>query len=155
MAFSIVPLAVIFVIVLIVVAAVMAVRSQKSNEEGNGEEMVFRNLYVYLVLFATLMMSIGGSVAAFMAIADIVAPHTYYQSFESYRMDQKRIYENSKDEVGPAPTEEEIRANYDRLVADEKARTQERAINSLIKSLGWIIIPLPVFFYYQRRLRKA
>ena len=155
MVFSIIPLAVASVILLIVIAAVMAVRSQKSSEGGNDEEMVFRNLYVYLVLFATLMMSIGGSVAAFMAIADIVSPQTYYQSYESYRMEQIRYYENNKENADVTrPTEEEIRESYNRLVADEQARTRDRAINSLIKSLGWVVIPLPVFFYYQRRLRQ-
>jgi len=155
MVFSIIPLAVVAVILLIVIAAVMAVRSQKSSEGGNDEEMVFRNLYVYLVLFATLMMSIGGSVAAFMAIADIVSPQTYYQSYESYRMEQIRYYENNKENADVTrPTEEEIRESYNRLVADEQARTRDRAINSLIKSLGWVVIPLPVFFYYQRRLRQ-
>lgn len=155
MMFTLLPVAVIVVIVLIVIAAVMAVRSQKSNEEGSDGDMVLRNLYVYLVLFATLMMSIGGSVAAFMAIADIVSPQTYYQSYESYRLDQLRLYENNKNGTDvPRLTEEEIRASYDRLVADERARTRERAMNSLIKSLGWVVIPLPVFFYYQRRLRQ-
>jgi hypothetical protein len=46
---------------------------------------VIKNAYVYLVLFATLMMIIGGSVSAFMAIADIVAPAPYYQSFEDFK----------------------------------------------------------------------
>ena len=50
-------------------------------------------------------------------------------------------------------SEEQLREEYQALVEAEKRRSQERALNSLIKSFGWIVIPLPVFLYYQRRLR--
>ncbi|NLO20377.1 MAG: hypothetical protein GX119_00020, partial [Syntrophomonadaceae bacterium] len=40
------------------------------------------------------------------------------------------------------------------MVAAELNRQKSRAQNTLIKSLGWIIVPLPVFVYYQRRLRE-
>ena len=43
-----------------------------------------KNVYVYLVLFATLMMVIGGSVAAFMAAADIITQHPTI-NFDDYR----------------------------------------------------------------------
>ena len=45
-----------------------------------------------------------------------------------------------------------MRDKYNAIVAGERNRQVERAKNSLIKSLGWIIIPLPVFIYFQRRL---
>ncbi|GAA3325882.1 hypothetical protein GCM10020331_059550 [Ectobacillus funiculus] len=45
-----------------------------------------KHLYYYLVLFATLMMSIGGSVGIFfMSVADYVSPNSYYQSFTDYK----------------------------------------------------------------------
>jgi hypothetical protein len=40
------------------------------------------------------------------------------------------------------------------MVQQEKERQVERAKNNLIKSFGWIAIPLPVFLYFQRRLAK-
>ncbi len=46
---------------------------------------MIRKVYVYLVLFATLMMVIGGSVSAFMAAADLVAPAPYHQTYAEFR----------------------------------------------------------------------
>ena len=45
----------------------------------------------------------------------------------------------------PELTEEELKARYDAMVQQEKERQIERAKNNLIKSFGWIAIPLPVF----------
>lgn len=132
------------VIVLIAVAA-------KSNLSEGGNAMI-KNVYIYLVLFATLMMTIGGSVAAFMAVADIVSPIPYHQSFEEYR--QWGIEKVSQPDNGEELSEAEIRARYEDLVFSQKERQIGRAQNNLVKSLGWIVIPLPIFVYYQRRLSK-
>ncbi|MFA6670955.1 MAG: metallophosphoesterase [Bacillota bacterium] len=135
----------------VIILAVAGVRAE--SKEG-GENMI-KNVYIYLVLFATLMMTIGGSVGVFMATADIVAPAYYYQSFEDYKRwgTEKQGVEGEKAEQ-PELTEEELRANYDAMVQQEKNRQIERAKNNLIKSFGWIAIPLPVFIYFQRRLVK-
>ncbi|HOC08472.1 MAG TPA: hypothetical protein PKN88_03015 [Bacillota bacterium] len=116
---------------------------------------MIKNVYIYLVLFATLMMTIGGSVGVFMAAADIVAPAYYYQSFEDYKRwnTEKPAVEGEQTEQ-PELTEEELKARYDAMVQQEKERQIERAKNNLIKSFGWIAIPLPVFLYFQRRLAK-
>ncbi len=131
----------------------LVIAGVKSGSQQGGEEMI-KNVYIYLVLFATLMMTIGGSVAAFMAVADIVAPAPYYQSFEDYRrwnVERPAMVDGEETE---ALTEEEIREQYDAMVAQEKQRQINRAQNSLIKSFGWIIIPLPVFILYSRKLRQ-
>ncbi|GAA0382913.1 hypothetical protein [Bacillus horti] len=117
---------------------------------------MIKTVYVYLVLFATLMMTIGGSVGVFMAIADYVSPQPYYQSYEDYR--QMKLNNKFVGEEGNGTTEqteideEQIRAEYERVVANERDKEKQRGLNRLIKSFGWIIIPLPVFVYYQRRL---
>lgn len=115
---------------------------------------MIKNVYVYLVLFATLMMTIGGTVAAFMAIADVVAPTPYYQTFEEFKINDREMKPRLENETPttPALSEEELKDKYETIVAGEKNRRIERAKNSLIKSLGWIVIPLPVFLYFQRRL---
>jgi glucan phosphoethanolaminetransferase (alkaline phosphatase superfamily) len=119
------------------------------NKEQGGEKVV-RHLYTYLVLFATLMMVIGGGVSIFMATADLVSPTGYYQSFTEYKqMVNNGKIEGSKTEL----TEEELRSNYDLYVTEEKQRQKDRAVNQIIKSLGFIVIPLPVFLYFNR-LRK-
>ena len=141
-----IPLA-LFALIGLVIAGV------KSGSQEGGEEMI-KNVYIYVVLFATLMMTIGGSVAAFMAVADIVAPAPYYQSFEDYRRWNVERPAVAEGEEATALTEEEIREQYDAMVAQENQRQINRAQNSLIKSFGWIIIPLPVFIFYSRKLRQ-
>ncbi|MGI6119231.1 MAG: hypothetical protein ACOYIB_01475 [Desulfosporosinus sp.] len=120
----------------------------KGDSKTGGEEMI-KKVYLYLVVFTTLMMTIGGSVAAFMAIADMVAPTGYYQSFEEYKQFGKERMDSGSKNL----TEDQIKERYDAMVAAEKERQSDRATNSLIKSLGWIIIPFPIFIYFQRRLR--
>ena len=117
---------------------------------------MIKTIYVYLILFATLMMTIGGTVAAFMAVADIVSPPSYYQSFEQYKLAPQYKGEVPTTPVNPTPTlsEAELKTRYDQMVADEKLISQGRAVNSLIKSFGWIIIPLPIFLYFQRRVKN-
>lgn len=135
--------------ILPVVVVIFIVAFAVKNKEQGGEKVV-RHLYTYLVLFATLMMVIGGGVSIFMATADLVSPTGYYQSFTEYKqMVNNGKIEGSKSEL----TEEELRSNYDVYVTEEKQRQKDRAVNQIIKSLGFIVIPLPVFLYFNR-LRK-
>jgi len=137
-----------FAIIPIVILVFIIAFAMKNKEKG-GEHMV-RHLYIYLVLFATLMMVIGGGVSIFMATADLVSPSGYYQSYTEYKqMNQNGKIEGSKTEL----SEDELRSNYDVYLNEEKTRQKDRAINQMIKSLGFIIIPLPVFLYFNK-LRK-
>lgn len=115
---------------------------------------MIKTVYVYLILFATLMMTIGGTVAAFMAAADIVSPPANYQSFEQYKTMPQ--YKQAPTSVQPGVTlsDSELRNNYEQMVAEEKSITKARAVNSLIKSFGWIVIPLPLFLFFQNKVKK-
>ena len=135
----------------IVVLIAAVVSGGKATGEKGGQDMI-KNVYVYLVLFATLMMVIGGSVAAFMAVADIVSPVAYYQSFEEYRRYPEKFPGDTTNVT--QLSEEELQTRYQAVVDNERDRQVQRAKNSLVKSLGWIVIPLPVFVYFQRHLRK-
>ena len=147
MAISIIVLVVFLALVGLLIAGV------KGDSKMGGEEMI-KKVYLYLVLFATLMMTIGGGVAAFMAIADMVAPAGYSQSFEEYKQNSGQKLESGQSATEfKNLTEDQLKARYDTLVTAEKARGIDRAKNSLIKSLGWIIIPFPIFIYFQRKLR--
>lgn len=157
---SLVVPAIILVMIILVVVVVIALKGgvTNDNEGGNpegGEEMI-KSLYVYLVLFATLMMSIGGSVSAFMSVADLVAPTPYYESYEDFRRwqtSEKHDYEDI-DQAIEKPSEAELQARYDSMVEVETQKAKKRAKNSLIKSFGWIIIPLGIFIFFQRNLVK-
>ncbi|MCD4837418.1 MULTISPECIES: hypothetical protein [Neobacillus] len=140
-----------FVILIPVLLIIFVINfALKSNEKGG--ESVFRHLYIYLVLFATLMMVIGGGISIFMAAADLVSPPSYYQSYEEYKMMKQS--EVTKEENEKALTEEELRASYEQAVKDEQNRTKVQAKNQIIKSLGFIVIPLPVFLYFNKLRKK-
>jgi len=143
---SLIILAAILAIVALIVAGI------KSDTWQGGEDMI-NKVYIYVVLFATLMMTIGGSVAAFMAVADIVAPAPYQQSYEEFKQYGVVKTEFNKENTNSLNlSEDELMARYQTMATAERERQINRAKNSLIKSLGWIIIPLPVFIFFQRRL---
>lgn len=132
--------------VVLVVFTIVVVTKQKE-----GGESVIRHLYTYLVLFATLMMVIGGGISIFMATADLISPPSYYQSYSDYKMmSLSERFDGQKIEK----SEDELRAEYEQLIKDEEARQQNNAKNQIIKSLGFIVIPLPIFVYFNRMRRK-
>lgn len=110
-----------------------------------------KNIYVYVVLFATLMMVIGGGVGVFISASNILFPETYYQSFEDYKMMQKdRALMEKGEPAKPQATDAELLKLYEQMVLKEQEREERRAWRSLIQAIGWIIIPLPVFIYFRR-----
>lgn len=150
---------VLLVFIFLVVTIIQSVRSRQKNidpanpDEG-GKKMI-KIVYTYLILFATLMMTIGGSVASFMAVADLVSPPSYYMTYEEYKRGYvvPNIETKQPQQKVEVKSEEDLQKDYQLIVSQEKVRARERALNSLIKSFGWIVIPLPIFLYYQRRLK--
>ncbi|MDP4126883.1 MAG: hypothetical protein Q8912_08075 [Bacillota bacterium] len=145
--------AVLLAVIVLIFASVIGVKkgSEVSLERGNE---VIKTVYVYLILFATLMMTIGGTVAAFMAVADIVSPPGYYQSFEEYKLQPQEKMNPNQANQQQTLSDAELKTRYDQMVSEQKSMTKQRALNSLIKSFGWIVIPLPVFLYFQNRVKK-
>ncbi len=136
-----------FILPVVIIIFIIAF-AVKSKEKGG--ETVLRHLYTYLVLFATLMMVIGGGVSIFMAAADLISPPAYFQSYQDYK--QMREYDKVEGIVVER-SEDELRQEYDQFLNDERERTKSNAVNQIIKSLGFIVIPLPVFLYFNR-MRK-
>ncbi|MDD2402503.1 MAG: hypothetical protein PHI90_09805 [Clostridia bacterium] len=139
--------------IVVIIFIIFGVIGVKGESKEGGEEVI-KKVYIYLVLFATLMMTIGGSVTVFMSIADIVSPTPYYQTFEDYRLNQDKSFIDKNEMEEVQLTEEELKERYTAKVNFEKERDISRAKNTLIKSFGWIVIPLPIFLYFQRSLAK-
>ncbi|WP_247747037.1 hypothetical protein [Alkalihalobacillus sp. BA299] len=149
MVLSIFTMVIIFGVFIFLLAGLIGSRNPKGGGQGEMKDYLIKKTYYYLISFVTLMMVIGGSVAAFMAIADFVVPPTYHYDYYY----EEQMYEKehgSESTISPEEREER----------QEKAREQQRqnakdlAINNLIKSLGWILIPLPIFIYFQRQIRR-
>lgn len=111
-------------------------------QEGEAGEMV-KVFYSYLVLFVTLMMVIGGSIGVFISVADYVFP-------QSYQSSKIMPSSNSSEQTSLA----EQKKLYEEMVIADKERIKNKALNGTVKSLGWILIPLPIFIYFQRRIRR-
>ncbi len=136
-----VPVLFIFLIILLTV-------NRKSEKDGG--ENVFKQLYIYLVLFATLMMTIGGGISLFTNAADLISPgNAYFERYEDYKANAIQEAKISKEKVD----EVKIRYNYETMIEDDKRMTKQQAKNDIIKSLGFILIPFPVFLYFNR-MRK-
>ncbi|MHB1044208.1 MAG: hypothetical protein ACYC0Q_15410 [Eubacteriales bacterium] len=106
-----------------------------------------RQVYLYLVCFATLMMLIIGSVQLIMSLVDFVYPE------QVYIPDAKLRYaEIQKD---PGLTKEEI----DRQVEEERQRSElamERSrVRRVINSVALIVVSLPVYVYHWRKIQRG
>src|SRR5690554_1247712 len=141
-------LAIFICTVLLVFMVVVAARSKE------GGENVIRHLYTYLVLFATLMMVIGGGISIFMATADLVSPTGYYQSYSDFKLMKENEKFYDKEQQRPVLSEEEIRGEYNLVVEDHRLRQKQDALNQMIKSLGFIVIPLPIFLYFNKMRKR-
>jgi glucan phosphoethanolaminetransferase (alkaline phosphatase superfamily) len=132
----------------IAVIAFIIIAALKWKQEGG--ENVFRQLYIHLVLFATLMLSIGGGIGIFTGLSDLISPTPYYETYNSF----KQMKTSQLKDANQTLSEEQIRTEYDNNIEDNKERTKQEALNTVIRSLGFIIIPLPIFFYFNRGREK-
>ena len=126
---------------------------RKSSREER-EDLV-KQVYQYSVAFITLIMIIGGGIFSFMNLSDYFAPNTYIETYDQYKSNQ--YYPNKFEEENTEREElsdEELRSEYNEMVEQRKEQEKQRAINGFIQSLGWIIIPLPVFLVFQRKIGK-
>lgn len=101
---------------------------------------MIRAVYYYGIAFITLMMLIGGSVTFFMETANYVKPAPYVMTkveFNDPNMSMKK--------------KNQTYADY---VEESRKTARDQALNSMIKSLGWIIIPGAVYVFVNRRIRQ-
>ena len=136
------------------------VTSKKGNQielEEESEDML-RNVYTYLVLFATLMMSIGGSVGVFMGVANYIIPEPYVESYDTYRDNYWYTQGNEQytdPEMSIQPVDEkEVRESYDQMKEDAEQTERRSALKLIIQSVGWIVIPLPIFLFFQKQVKE-
>jgi len=125
------------------------------NADQEEREDMIKQIYQYAVAFITLIMVIGGGVFAFMSAADYVSPNAYIQTYEEYK-DMKinnLKYEKTQTEKVEY-SETELQKQYDAMVQQQIEFTKKRAVNGLIKSFGWIIIPFPIYVVFQRRINR-
>lgn len=115
---------------------------------------MIKKIYVYLVSFATLMMVIGGGIATFAAAANLIAPSSYSMSYTDYIQNYYMKYDEKGERVDTKGlSKEELQVEYETYLEKEEELEKKRNLNSLVQSLGWVLIPLPIFLFTQRKLR--
>ncbi|WP_332629459.1 hypothetical protein [Halalkalibacter flavus] len=110
-----------------------------------------KQVYHYAVAFITLIMVISGGVFAFMSVADYISPNIYIETFEDYK--SMREHKNETDHEASI-SESDLIAQYDAMLKQKIEYQKQSALNGLIKSLGWIFIPLPIFVFFQRKINR-
>ena len=155
--------------IVVVVGIIMLIVRGSTNKNPNGKRseedgaIMLKNIYTYLVLFATLMMSIGGSVGVFMGMSDYLIPQPYIESYDSYlsnyesrnRPDNYNPYaENENVYQEYRADENEVREQYKFMKEEAESKERRSAIKLVIQSVGWIVIPLPIFLYYQKQVKE-
>lgn len=129
-----------------IVVAVVIIQFKKERSED-----MFRQLYMYLVLFVTLMMTIKGTVMIFKNAADYASPDPYYENYSSFRYNEIVMAREQKVEL---PSEAEMRERFDEGEKLHYEQAKNSAKRDIIRSLGWIAIPLPLFIYFQILIRR-
>ncbi|GGM37866.1 hypothetical protein GCM10011351_25090 [Paraliobacillus quinghaiensis] len=142
------------VILMLFVILFLSLSPLRKSSTEEREDLV-KQVYQYSVAFITLIMIIGGGIFTFMNLSDYFAPNTYIETYDQYKSGQyysgKFEEENTEREE---LSDEELRRNYNEMVEQRKEQDRQRALNGMIQSLGWIIIPLPVFIFFQRKIGK-
>jgi hypothetical protein len=126
--------------------AVIILQYKKERSED-----MFRQLYMYLVLFVTLMMTIKGTVMIFNNMADLVSPEPYYENFSSFKYNEITMAREQKLEI---PSEAEMKQRFDEGEKLHYEQVKRGAVKDIIRSLGWIVVPLPLFIYFQLLIRR-
>lgn len=126
------------VFVLVIMIASFAVYSFKSDQE-EATMPKFRNMYLYLVSFVTLMMILVGIIFTVHSIADLMFPTNYTGDI---------YYEKD-----PNVTEEAKKAYAENQRIMQENQQVERQ-KSVVKSAAVVVVSLPAFLYHWRKIER-
>jgi hypothetical protein len=144
-----IPIAIFVTMIVLILMLATAFRRKPRKEKIH----MIKSIYFYAISFITLIMVIGGGVSLFMAASDYVTPATSIMNQTDWQQNQKSIDSNPENKTATL-TDAQWQAKYEAYKTSQKDIVKNQALNSLVKSLGWIIIPAPIFLYTQRRIRE-
>lgn len=110
-----------------------------------------RQVYLYLVSFATLMMLIVGTVQLIMGIVDLVYPDPtkgmgYYDT---------KMRLSDMQQINPGITQEEFEKQIQEEKQSQEASWRYQQIRRFINSLILVVVSLPVYLYHWRKIQKG
>ena len=116
-----------------------------------GGRWSIRQLYHYLVCFATLMILIIGTIQFLTGLVDLIYPERYPYG-RPLEIEARYAERKAKE---PGLTREELKREV-----EEEQKEQERAmkrgrIRRLINSLVFMAVPAPIYAYHWRRIQRG
>ncbi|TEB04588.1 hypothetical protein Psch_03348 [Pelotomaculum schinkii] len=110
-----------------------------------------RQVYLYLVSFATLMMLIVGSVQLIMGVVDLVYPDPtkgmgYYDT---------KIRLSDMQQKYPNLTQEEFEKQLQEEKQNQEAAWRYQRIRRFINSLALVVVSLPFYLYHWRKIQRG
>jgi hypothetical protein len=139
-----IPIVVVIFILFIVIGVLQTTQQRR--------DQMIKTTFNYVILFITLMLVLGGSIGIFISIADIVVPtNKNIQTFEEYRLYNTTKYINDKEVT---LSEQELRKMFDENREFNIQQVLLEGKRNLIRSVGFVLVPLPIFLYYQRLVRR-
>lgn len=108
-------------------------------------------IYVYLIAFVSALMILGGGVSIFTAIGNYIYPKVDIPTRVEFVFSNEKLWQEYQTAYHDSALEINV---YDRYVADIVKPYKEQALNELIKSIGWTLIPLMFFTYFQTQINR-
>lgn len=109
-----------------------------------------KTIYIYLIAFVAALMILWGSVSIFTSIGNFIYPKvdvlTYVEFFSNAKLKKAYylVYEGT----------DFNNKLYEKYVEETVKPYKEQALNELIKSIGWTVIPLMFFTYFQIQINR-
>jgi hypothetical protein len=111
-----------------------------TKEEGENSMSKFRNLYLYLVSFVTLMMILGGIIFTVQNITDVVFPTNYFTEVMPY------------EKSANLSVEEKEAYDENQKIIQENRRMDSK--KNVVKSIAVVAVAFPTFVYHWRKIEK-
>lgn len=118
---------------------------------AEGRQWNIRQVYLYLVCFATLMMLIIGLVQLIMGVVDLIYPDPNIAP--RYLDTKMRVSEMQRNNpsITQEDLEKQIQEENERQVVSQKYYQVKRFINSL----ALVVVSLPVYLYHWRKIQRG
>jgi hypothetical protein len=110
-----------------------------------------RQVYLYLVSFATLMMLIVGTVQLIMGVVDLVYPDpTKGMGYYDTKMRLSELQQKN-----PNINQEDFEKQLQEEKQNQEAAWHYQKIRSFINSLILVVVSLPFYLYHWRKIQRS
>lgn len=114
---------------------------------------IIRTIYLYLVCLISLFMVVGGLISAISEFAEIVFPSNYYSNAYDKYIDKEYFSNNYN--LTDEQFDKYMQAQKEERDAEYKLelkRQKNNNIKSVINSLSFVIVGLPIYVYNWKKI---